>query len=68
MNILSLNGAWLLDIPGLRRKNLAATVPGDMYYDLLNDGEIADPFWRTSSSATRCFCAARGWTRWRRST
>ena len=51
MNTVSLNGAWLLDIPGLRRRDLAATVPGDMYNDLLNDGEIADPFWRDNETA-----------------
>ena len=46
MNRLSLNGPWLLDIPGLGKAGLGATVPGDMYNDLLNDGVIDDPFWR----------------------
>ena len=51
MNTLSLNGAWLLDIPGLRQAGLAATVPGDMYNDLLTDGVISDPFWRDNEVA-----------------
>lgn len=51
MNTISLNGAWLLDIPGLRRENLNATVPGDMYNDLLNDVVIDDPFWRDNETS-----------------
>ena len=51
MNTLSLNGAWLLDIPGMGRENLPATVPGDMYNDLLNDGIIDDPFWRDNETS-----------------
>ena len=51
MNTLSLNGPWLLDIPGLGWQDLGATVPGDMYNDLLNDGMIDDPFWRDNETA-----------------
>ena len=51
MNTLSLNGAWLLNIPGLRQTGLNATVPGDLYNDLLTDGVIADPFWRDNEVA-----------------
>ena len=51
MKTLSLNGAWRLDIPGLGKANLGATVPGDLYNDLLNAGEMPDPFWRDNETA-----------------
>ena len=42
----SLNGRWLLDIPGSAFPQTEATVPGSVYHDLLEAGQIDDPFYR----------------------
>jgi beta-mannosidase len=42
---LSLDGAWTVTKAGENRE-IPATVPGDVYGDLLNAGEIPDPFYR----------------------
>ena len=46
MKRLSLNGAWLLDIPGSAFPRTEAAVPGSVYHDLLDAGLIPDPFYR----------------------
>ena len=51
MDILSLNGSWQLQAEG---KQIAATVPGSVYSDLLQAGEIPDPYsWKGSSTRKR---------------
>ena len=42
----SLNGAWILDIPGSAFPETKASVPGSVYHDLLQAGLIPDPFYR----------------------
>ena len=46
MKTVSLNGSWILNIPGTEFSNVPATVPGSVYHDLLNAGLIPDPFYR----------------------
>ena len=46
MKTLSLNGSWQLDVVGGAFQNVAATVPGSVYHDLLTAGLIPDPFYR----------------------
>ena len=42
----SLNGAWILDIPGSAFPETKASVPGSVYHDLLQAGLMPDPFYR----------------------
>ncbi len=42
----SLNGSWELKIPGSSFPVVSATVPGSVYYDLLSNGLMEDPFYR----------------------
>ena len=46
MQTISLNGLWTLDIPGSKYPEVAATVPGSVYHDLLTNGLMEDPFYR----------------------
>jgi len=46
MNQLTLNGSWVLEIPGTDYGTIPATVPGSVYHDLLAGGYIPDPFYR----------------------
>ena len=46
MKKLLLNGAWSLTVPGAPYNNVAATVPGSVYHDLLQAGLMEDPFYR----------------------
>ena len=46
MRKISLNGPWQLRVLGWEKGPIAATVPGSVYYDLLNAGEMPDPFYR----------------------
>jgi len=46
MKTVSLNGSWILNIPGTELYNVPAVVPGSVYNDLLNAGLIPDPFYR----------------------
>lgn len=49
----SLNGTWLLNSNYLAKKeinNLKVTVPGSIYYDLLKNKLIDDPFYRDNES------------------
>ena len=50
MNIFTLNGAWVLDIPGSAFPRVSATVPGSVYHDLLTAGQIPDPFYRDNEN------------------
>ena len=50
MKTLSLNGAWLLDIPGSQFPRVNAAVPGSVYHDLLTAGQISDPFYRDNEN------------------
>ena len=50
MKTLTLNGAWVLDIPGSRFPRVSATVPGSVYHDLLAAGQIEDPFYRDNEN------------------
>ena len=50
MKTLSLNGAWLLDIPGSQFPRINAAVPGSVYHDLLTAGQIPDPFYRDNEN------------------
>ena len=50
MKTLTLNGAWVLDIPGSRFLRVSATVPGSVYHDLLTAGQIEDPFYRDNEN------------------
>ena len=50
MKTLTLNGAWILDIPGSRFPRINATVPGSVYHDLLTAGQIDDPFYRDNEN------------------
>ncbi len=50
MKTLTLNGAWVLDIPGSRFPRVDATVPGSVYHDLLTAGQIDDPFYRDNEN------------------
>ena len=50
MKTLSLNGAWLLDIPGSQFPRVNAAVPGSVYHDLLTAGQIPDPFYRDNEN------------------
>ena len=50
MKKLSLNGAWVLDIPGSAFPRIHATVPGSVYHDLLTAGQIPDPFYRDNEN------------------
>ena len=50
MKTLTLNGAWVLDIPGSRFPRVSATVPGSVYHDLLTAGQIEDPFYRDNEN------------------
>ena len=47
----TLNGSWSLEVLGWDRPPVAATVPGSVYNDLLNAGEIEDPFYRDNEMA-----------------
>ncbi|MBP1555858.1 MAG: glycoside hydrolase family 2 protein, partial [Oscillospiraceae bacterium] len=44
MKKVSLNGAWTLCVSDTEFQNVAATVPGSVYNDLLNAGLMEDPF------------------------
>ena len=46
----TLNGAWLLDIPGSPFPRIPASVPGSVYHDLLTAGQIPDPFYRDNEN------------------
>ena len=46
MKTLSLNGNWILEIPGMNFGVVSATVPGSVYHDLLSAQLIPDPFYR----------------------
>ena len=46
MKTVSLNGSWILDIPGTEFTNVPASVPGSVYHDLLCAQLIPDPFYR----------------------
>ena len=50
MKKLSLNGAWILEIPGSAFGPVPAQVPGSVYHDLLSAGRIEDPFWRDNEN------------------
>lgn len=50
MRTLSLNGAWILDVPGLGFEKVPARVPGSVYHDLLTAGLIPDPFCRDNET------------------
>lgn len=50
MEKLSLNGAWVLDIPGSSFPQVSAAVPGSVYHDLLTAGQIPDPFYRDNEN------------------
>ena len=50
MEKLTLNGAWILDIPGSSFPQVSATVPGSVYHDLLTAGQIPDPFYRDNEN------------------
>ncbi len=45
MQIISLDGDWLLNIAG-EEENISATVPGCVHTDLLSEGKIDEPFYR----------------------
>ena len=45
MDKLSLNGRWQYERKGGGESGIA-TVPGDIYMDLLNNKQIPDPFYR----------------------
>ena len=46
----SLNGAWLLQIPGTAFGTVPAQVPGSVYHDLLTAQKIPDPFYRDNET------------------
>jgi len=46
LQIISLNGCWQLTIPESKFPAVAATVPGSVYHDLLENGLMEDPFYR----------------------
>ena len=46
MNTLSLNGKWILTIPGADYPAVSATVPGSVYHDLMENNLMDDPFYR----------------------
>ena len=46
----SLNGAWILEIPGTDFGMVPAQVPGSVYHDLLNAQKIPDPFYRDNEN------------------
>ena len=50
MEVFTLNGAWVLDIPGSTFPRVSATVPGSVYHDLLTAGQIPDPFYRDNEN------------------
>ena len=50
MEVFTLNGAWVLDIPGSAFPRVSATVPGSVYHDLLTAGQIPDPFYRDNEN------------------
>lgn len=50
MQKISLNGAWVLDIPGSAFPRIPASVPGSVYHDLLTAGQIPDPFYRDNEN------------------
>ncbi len=50
MNTFSLNGSWILDIPGTEYTSVPAEVPGSVYHDLLREGLIDDPFYRDNEN------------------
>ena len=50
MEKLTLNGAWVLDIPGSSFPRVSAAVPGSVYHDLLTAGQIPDPFYRDNEN------------------
>ena len=50
MKTLSLNGSWRLDCIAAGYENVAATVPGSVYHDLLNADLIGDPFYRDNEN------------------
>lgn len=57
---IDLNGTWCLQKGGTERK-LPATVPGDVYADLLAAGEIPDPFSRDNELALQ-WIGESNWT------
>ena len=50
MEKITLNGAWVLDIPGSSFPRVSAAVPGSVYHDLLTAGLIPDPFYRDNEN------------------
>lgn len=46
MKTVSLNGSWILNIPGTEFTDVPANVPGSVYHDLLCADLIPDPFYR----------------------
>ena len=46
MKLQTLNGSWILNIPGSGFPETEATVPGSVYNDLLTAGLIPDPYYR----------------------
>ncbi len=48
MKKLSLDGTWHLDIPGSGFPRIDGHVPGSVYHDLLEAGQIPDPFFRNN--------------------
>lgn len=46
MKTLTLNGSWILNVPGTSFLDVPANVPGSVYHDLLTAGLISDPFYR----------------------
>ncbi len=52
--VQNLGGRWEVRKAGKgTAKALSATVPGDVYHDLLNAGEICDPFYRDNELALK---------------
>ena len=50
MKKLSLNSAWMLDIPDTSYCSVPAQVPGSVYHDLLCANLISDPFYRDNET------------------
>jgi len=60
MKKLSLNGKWMLQRDG-EKKMLTATVPGDVYGDLLKAKAIPDPYYRDNELDLQ-WIGKSGWT------
>lgn len=59
MNRMDLGGNWMVRQEG-KGKAIKATVPGDVFGDLLKAGEISDPFYRDNELALKWVWEA-GW-------